>query len=167
MSERAKGFLAGVLLIVCVWAASGLLGDSSKTDTIDAANPGTTSTSSPTTVDSTAPEPASTAPSTLAEAPATVQFSDLDPIRMAELPPEAVETINLIFEGGPFPFRKDDSVFQNREALLPDFERGHYREYTVITPGSDDRGARRIVAGERGEVYYTTDHYSSFKEVVS
>lgn len=166
MSERAKGFLAGVLLIICVWAATGLLGNSSTTDTIDAANPGTT-TASPTTVNTTAPEPAPTAPSTLAEAPATAQFSDLDPIRMAELPPEAVETISLIFEGGPFPFSKDDSVFQNREGLLPDFERGHYREYTVITPGSQDRGARRIVAGERGEVYYTADHYSSFKEVVS
>ncbi|MEZ5341580.1 MAG: ribonuclease domain-containing protein [Acidimicrobiales bacterium] len=60
----------------------------------------------------------------------------------------------------------DDSVFQNREGILPTQERGYYREYTVVTPGSDDRGARRIVAGEAGDLYYTADHYDSFKEIV-
>ncbi len=33
----------------------------------------------------------------------------------------------------------------------------------MITPGSDTRGARRIVTGERHqEDYYTADHYASF-----
>ncbi|MDQ3695040.1 MAG: ribonuclease, partial [Chloroflexota bacterium] len=42
-----------------------------------------------------------------------------------------------------------------------------YREYTVITPGLDHRGARRIVAGDDGAVlYYTADHYQSFVEVI-
>ena len=40
---------------------------------------------------------------------------------------------------------KDGTVFGNRERLLPLKERGWYREYTVRTPGSRDRGARRIV----------------------
>lgn len=49
--------------------------------------------------------------------------------------------------------------------LLPEQAMGYYREYTVPTPGSDDRGARRIVAGEDGEPYCTGDHYSSFSRM--
>jgi ribonuclease T1 len=82
------------------------------------------------------------------------------------LPSEAKETLMLIDQGGPFPFARDGASFQNREGLLPPKPRGYYREYTVITPGEDDRGARRIVAGEEGELYYTEDHYSSFQEIM-
>lgn len=82
------------------------------------------------------------------------------------LPPEARETLGLIERGGPFPYRKDGTVFQNRERRLPQQARGYYREYTVPTPGERDRGARRIVAGQPGEYYYTADHYRSFKRVV-
>ncbi|MBI3959338.1 MAG: hypothetical protein HY328_11065 [Chloroflexi bacterium] len=83
-----------------------------------------------------------------------------------DLPRQAKETIHLIDDGGPFPFRQDDATFQNREGILPPKPRGFYREYTVITPGSPDRGARRIVAGEDGVLYYTDDHYASFREVI-
>jgi len=79
-----------------------------------------------------------------------------------ELPPEALDTLDLIADGGPFPFDRDGITFQNRERLLPQKPRGYYREYTVITPGESDRGARRIIAGEDGELYYTADHYDSF-----
>ncbi len=83
------------------------------------------------------------------------------------LPPEALATLALIQRGGPFPYRKDGTTFQNRERLLPAKPRGYYREYTVPTPGSRDRGARRIVAGGNPpEVfYYTADHYSSFRQI--
>lgn len=81
------------------------------------------------------------------------------------LPVEARDTLSLIERGGPFPYRQDGSVFQNRERRLPPHPRGYYREYTVPTPGSRDRGARRIVAGERGERYYTADHYRSFRRI--
>ena len=56
-------------------------------------------------------------------------------------------------------------MFQNREGRLPQQPRGYYREYTVATPGSSDRGARRIVAGgQPPEVfYYTDDHYATFR----
>lgn len=94
------------------------------------------------------------------------QVSDLPPIPYEDLPPEAHDTIELIDEGGSFPYDKDGSTFQNREGILPDREMGYYSEYTVITPGSPDRGARRIVAGADGEMYYTDDHYSSFSEVI-
>ena len=83
-----------------------------------------------------------------------------------ELPPEARVTIELIWQNGPFPYRKDDTTFQNREGILPDRPYDYYREFTVETPGSRDRGARRIVEGENGELYYTDDHYDSFSWVV-
>ena len=95
--------------------------------------------------------------------PAT--FSDLPTINLIELPIEALDVLGLIHDGGPYPYRQDDGVFQNREGILPDHAEGHYREYTVDTPGSPDRGARRIVAGDDGERYYTDDHYDSFREI--
>lgn len=83
------------------------------------------------------------------------------------LPAEALATLRLIERGGPFPYRKDGAIFQNREGRLPARPRGYYREYTVPTPGSPDRGARRIVSGGNPpEVfYYTADHYRSFRPI--
>ncbi|MBM7057480.1 MULTISPECIES: ribonuclease [Streptomyces] len=79
------------------------------------------------------------------------------------LPSQAHDTLDLIEQGGPYPYEQDGTVFQNREGLLPDQSTGYYHEYTVITPGSDNRGARRIVTGEQTEEdYYTADHYASF-----
>lgn len=89
----------------------------------------------------------------------------LGAIDVAALPPEARATLDLIKRGGPFPYRKDGTRFHNRENVLPSQARGYYREYTVPTPGSRDRGARRIVAGEAGELYYTDDHYRTFKRI--
>lgn len=90
---------------------------------------------------------------------------------LAALPPEARTTHSLILSGGPFPYDKDGTVFGNRERLLPIKPRGFYREYTVKTPRSRDRGARRIVCGgeppAKPEVcYYTADHYASFARIV-
>ncbi|WP_146909703.1 ribonuclease domain-containing protein [Arenimonas daejeonensis] len=81
------------------------------------------------------------------------------------LPPEASDTLVLIARGGPFPHRQDGSVFQNRERRLPQRARGHYREYTVRTPGLGHRGPRRIVTGgdPPAEYWYTDDHYQSFR----
>jgi ribonuclease T1 len=84
-------------------------------------------------------------------------------INAADLPAEGRTTLGLIKSGGPFPYSKDGTVFSNYEGLLPAKPGGYYHEYTVITPGSHDRGARRIVAGSNGEYYYTDDHYISFK----
>jgi guanyl-specific ribonuclease Sa len=83
----------------------------------------------------------------------------------AFLPPEARDTLALIEAGGPFPYRQDGATFQNREHRLPERERGYYREYTVETPGSVDRGARRFIAGgdPPSEFFYTDDHYGSFR----
>lgn len=91
-------------------------------------------------------------------APATVSLSSL--------PPQAAATVALIEKGGPFPYpRNDGVVFDNREHRLPAEPSGYYREYTVPTPGSADRGARRIITGKNGAFYYTGDHYETFVRV--
>ena len=91
-------------------------------------------------------------------------------VRVAELPRQGQETYERIRQGGPFQFDKDGMVFGNRERQLPTEARGYYREYTVMTPGSRDRGARRIVCGGPSRTphacYYTADHYASFRKIV-
>lgn len=94
-----------------------------------------------------------------------------DSVALTELPREAQRTEQLIRAGGPFPYAKDGTAFGNRERLLPRRERGYYREYTVPTPGSRNRGARRIVCGgvevrQPETCYYTDDHYASFRRIV-
>src|ERR671930_1524210 len=104
---------------------------------------------------------------TVANAAVTAQpecgdTSSYDVVPLSSLPPEATDTEELIDQGGPYPYPQDGTVFSNREALLPDCASGYYHEYTVVTPGSPDRGARRIVTGSGGEHFYTGDHYASF-----
>ncbi|GEM_PF-182638 len=164
--SRGKGrspwtLLAGLGLVILVTLATGQLPQGLVEELTGPA---------PVTAIAPAPEASAPGPGSSEASPAITarptSASGLPAIRLDELPPEARETIRRIRQGGPFPFRKDGSVFQNREGLLPSKPRGYYREYTVITPGEDDRGARRIVAGEGGELYYTEDHYNSFWEVV-
>jgi len=109
---------------------------------------------------------ASSVPEAASLAPASAT-TDLPTMTVGQLPPEGVETLRLIKDGGPFPYSKDGSTFQNRERILPSQPQGFYQEYTVETPGSDDRGARRIIGGDDGSRFYTDDHYASFREVVS
>lgn len=86
---------------------------------------------------------------------------------LSGLPREAAEVMARIDRGGPFPFRQDGTIFQNRESRLPQRPRGYYREFTVPTPGERTRGARRIVTGGHPPeiYYYTGDHYRSFARI--
>jgi ribonuclease T1 len=93
------------------------------------------------------------------------QRTTVKEISIDELPVEARTTLQLIRQGGPFPYQRDGAVFGNFERRLPLKPRGYYREYTVSTLGRRDRGARRIVAGENGECYYTEDHYRTFRKI--
>ncbi|MEZ5650076.1 MAG: ribonuclease domain-containing protein [Burkholderiaceae bacterium] len=115
----------------------------------------------------TTPAPTATAPGPASPAPAATAARG--EIAWSALPSEAHGVIRLIRDGGPFRYDKDGTVFQNRERLLPERDRGYYREYTVETPGEATRGARRIVAGgprQQPEVlYYTGDHYRSFQRI--
>lgn len=98
-------------------------------------------------------------------------LAESETVRLVDLPREAQITERLIRSNGPFPYRKDGTTFGNRERLLPLRPRGHYREYTVPTPWSRDRGARRIVCGgnppsKPESCFYTDDHYASFRRIV-
>ena len=104
-------------------------------------------------------------PSSAATSPASTPLGS-GQVALSALPREARATVVLIDRGGPFPYSRDGITFRNAERLLPRQSSGFYREYTVPTPGSSDRGARRIVAGEDGTLYYSGDHYRSFSEIV-
>jgi ribonuclease T1 len=115
-----------------------------------------------------------TATATAAPAPTTAivshaascgDTSGFDTADLSSLPAQATDTVNLILAGGPYPYSEDGEVFQNREGILPDCSTGYYHEYTVDTPGSSDRGTRRIITGSAGEYFYTDDHYESFEPV--
>jgi ribonuclease T1 len=102
---------------------------------------------------------------------ATTTGPETASVSMASLPEPAQQTYRRVLSAGPFADAKDGTVFGNRERLLPGKGRGYYREYTVQTPGSADRGARRIVCGgerpaEPEACYYTADHYASFRRIV-
>ncbi|HEX3930668.1 MAG TPA: ribonuclease domain-containing protein [Nocardioides sp.] len=91
--------------------------------------------------------------------------ADLPQVALADLPAQATQTVALIHAGGPFPYSGDGIVFHNYEGLLPAEASGYYHEYTVPTPGASDRGARRIIRGAGGELYWTQDHYRTFERI--
>ncbi|RKR36358.1 ribonuclease [Paraburkholderia sp. BL17N1] len=99
----------------------------------------------------------------------TVASGALGTVTKTQVPGEAAETLRLIKAGGPFPFSEDGVVFRNSAGLLPQHPRGYYHTYTVRTPGSTDRGQRRIICGgprkQTGDCYYTDDYYVSFKRI--
>ena len=87
-------------------------------------------------------------------------------VAVADLSPEARDTLRAIKQGGPFAFKHDGAVFNNFEKILPKRRHGYYHEYTVVTPGKNNRGVRRIISGEDSEYYYTADHYQTFKRIL-
>lgn len=130
------------------------------------AAPQGTTTASP-AISTPAPTSATSAPAAAPPSsakPSGVQnTSGLAAIRESQLPAEGRRTLALIRQGGPYPYSRDGVTFGNFERILPRKASGYYREYTVPTPGESDRGARRIVAGQAGDKYYSADHYGSFK----
>ncbi len=92
-----------------------------------------------------------------------IRQAAIESIPLSALPPEGRATFDLIKKGPPYPYKKDGTTFGNRERRLPQKPHGYYKEFTVKTPDARDRGARRVVAGSRGECYYSDDHYRTFK----
>ena len=89
---------------------------------------------------------------------------------LSSLPTQAAQTVNLIHQGGPFPYPNNDGVvFSNREGILPAQSSSYYHEYTVRTPGVKSRGGRRLVCGgpsaSPDACYYSDDHYRSFRKI--
>ncbi|WP_018133895.1 ribonuclease domain-containing protein [Acaricomes phytoseiuli] len=150
--KRLAIIIAGALAVLVLFGSVLLMtglglgdGESSSTDTTSASS-----------------LQASGAASSSAQPSDVRNPSRLPEVKASELPEEAWKTLTLIAQDGPFPYDRDGINFGNFEGLLPKRQSGYYREYTVITPGASNRGARRIVAGQSGEKYYTSDHYSSF-----
>ena len=149
--------VVAVVLLVGLWWWSS---QPSADGALDSGG-GTSATSA--TATTTATTRASARATTRARTPRDT--SGLPVVHVSELPDEARETLAVIAAGGPFPYSRDGAVFQNRERILPRKASGWYREYTVPTPGEDDRGARRIVTGRDGLSYWTDDHYDSFSVI--
>ncbi|MES2283736.1 MAG: ribonuclease [Pseudomonadota bacterium] len=109
---------------------------------------------------------------TLVQARGPQTSTQIDTIALTQLPPQARDMMTLIYQGGPFRYDKDGTVFGNRERILPAKNRGYYREYTVRTPNERSRGARRIICGgvkpaAPDTCYYTDDHYASFRRIAN
>ncbi|MDQ0661509.1 ribonuclease T1 [Arthrobacter ulcerisalmonis] len=144
-----------VVLAMVAFGGAGLLGQQTESTT-----PGTASSRTAT------PDGTATSAAAKQSSPQRrTNPSSLPEIRESALPADGRRVLGLIRAGGPFQFSQDDQVFGNFERVLPVRDRGYYREYTVPTPGESDRGARRIVAGNGGEKYYTGDHYETFKYI--
>lgn len=92
-----------------------------------------------------------------------------DLLTLKSLPSNFGATLARIRAGIRDPHPRDSTVHKNLEGHLPSQALGYYTEYVVRTPGLPMRepGARRIVTGLRGEIYYTRDHYRSFERMPS
>ncbi|MDP9188580.1 MAG: hypothetical protein M3O25_04955 [Actinomycetota bacterium] len=144
----------GVLAALALLALYALLGGESDLGSDE----NTGSTRATTTVESPTPQADQSEPAEASDAGPVAGFSEEESAGIAG-------TLAAIESGGELPYDQDGDAFQNREGRLPSQPQGYYREYTVITPGSDDRGARRLVIGDGGETFYTRDHYDSFIEI--
>ncbi len=157
------GLVVAILTAVVIWWVQGDAGTTTQDP-----QAGPTASESPTEEASdppSLPTPTDTGPASETPTGGTDPESGLPVVAAADLPAEARDTLALIDQGGPYPYDQDDETFRNDEELLPEHPEGYYREYTVETPGAEDRGARRIVAGSGGEFYWTDDHYSSFSRI--
>lgn len=179
MSRRTRQVVSTVTTVVLLLAVWWLQDRGADDDTRSQGRDDASTSSSPSATPSNQPKPSPTKDAGPSD-PATSRTAgvgndsnmpdqDRDGFRYVavdQLPPEAAETLALIEDGGPYPYPgKDGSTFGNFEGVLPDRQRGYYAEYTVETPGLSHRGARRIIAGDGGEFYWTEDHYESFERI--
>jgi guanyl-specific ribonuclease Sa len=74
-------------------------------------------------------------------------------------------TMERIAAGRRLRFPNDGTTFQNRENRLPRRPPGYYREWVVPTPKEPGPGPQRVITGDAGEVWYTSDHYRTFRRI--
>ncbi|MFF4378695.1 ribonuclease [Kitasatospora sp. NPDC001547] len=176
MTNRKNPLVVVAVLLLAVLAGIGyLLTDRGSGHPGAGASPTAAATAGPSTAGSAAAKPSAPKPSPPAGGAATsapaAGWVPTDPamadVCRTKLPSQAVDTLTLIAKGGPYPYSRDGVVFENRENRLPRKAGGYYHEYTVVTPGSNDRGTRRVVTGGSGEQYWSADHYATFQEIDS
>ncbi|MFF7988326.1 ribonuclease [Kitasatospora xanthocidica] len=172
MTSRKNPLLVVAVLILALLAGAGyLLANKGSGHPKAAASPTAAATAGAPASGSQAPKPSAPKPSPPAgggTAPAGT-WVPADPaladVCRTKLPSQAQDTLGLIAKGGPYPYNRDGIVFENRESRLPRKADGYYHEFTVVTPGSNDRGTRRVVTGNSGEQYWSADHYATFQEI--
>ncbi|WP_245205065.1 ribonuclease domain-containing protein [Kitasatospora sp. RG8] len=168
MTSKNRLFVLVAALICVIAAAAGYVLSDDGTSRPEAAV-GTASATGPAAPKSSAPKPSAPASSAPGPSSPAATWVPADPaladVCRTKLPGQALDTLGLIAKGGPYPYRSDGIVFENRENRLPRKTSGYYHEFTVVTPGSGDRGTRRVVTGGAGEQYWTADHYGSFQEI--
>ncbi|WP_245630527.1 ribonuclease domain-containing protein [Granulicoccus phenolivorans] len=174
LSRRTLSWAAAVVVAIAVVVALLLQPGSGTSGRAGSANPATHADSAATKTAGAAPSAAASRSSGTDQQKskqgsaqqATDPETGLRWIDASALPAQARDTLTLIDRGGPYPYDKDGATFGNFERVLPDQPRGYYREYTVVTPGENDRGARRIVTGNNNKVYFwTDDHYATFARI--
>ncbi|MFD8598851.1 ribonuclease [Kitasatospora sp. NPDC059646] len=167
MSSRNRLISLAVLVLVGIVAAVAALldGGGGSGSPAAAKSPSAPAAAATRSGTATAPKPSAPAKTPSGGATWVPTSTALADVCRSKLPPQAIDTLNLIAKGGPYPYRSDGIVFENRESRLPRESNGYYHEFTVVTPGSDDRGTRRVVTGNGGEQYWTADHYASFQEI--
>jgi ribonuclease T1 len=74
-------------------------------------------------------------------------------------------TLARIADDRKLRFSHDGSVFENRERRLPRQASGYYHEFLVPTPGERGPGPQRLIVGDDGDVWYTSDHYRTFHKI--
>lgn len=74
-------------------------------------------------------------------------------------------TLDRIERGGSNRHRNDGTTFQNREGRLPRKPSGYYKEYVHPTPNERGPGPQRVIVGREGDIWYTPDHYKTFKRL--
>lgn len=74
--------------------------------------------------------------------------------------------LDRIRRGQKLNHRNDGSFFRNREDQLPMVrDREFYREFVYTQQGLKFPGPARLVISKAGTVYFTGDHYSTFRKV--
>lgn len=159
-SSKAAGIVVALVALAALVVGANQLGGPDPTAVPDRSVSSATTTNPRATAARPAPPPTA-APPTERDPETGLRW-----VALTSLPIQAQQVVVLIDQGGPFPYAKDGATFGNRERILPRRASGYYREYTVPTPGEDDRGARRIVTGDQDQqLFYTGDHYASFLRV--
>ncbi|MEV7021565.1 ribonuclease [Kitasatospora sp. NPDC093558] len=167
MTRRKSPLVVVAVLILAVLGGIGyLLAGKGGSSHSNASGASTTAAANSSAAKSQAPKPSPPAGRTPAPSgtwvPADPALAD---VCRTKLPSQAQDTLGLIAKGGPYPYNRDGIVFENRESRLPKKSDGYYHEYTVVTPGSNDRGTRRVVTGGAGEQFWSPDHYATFQEI--
>lgn len=79
---------------------------------------------------------------------------------------DLTETVSRIRAGRRMDrWEHDGDPFGNHEKRLPQRPRGYYREWVHPTPDASGPGPQRVVSGEDGDLWYTPDHYETFRKL--